>query len=429
MFENPFFPNTSTDEAYALLRRIQKLQQDEPMKKRRRRGPRKKVSLALQGGGSHGAFAWGVLDRLLEDDRIEIDCITGTSAGAVNAAAISAGLSEGGPQRARQVMAKVWNQVALHGAFSPINPTHVERMMGVKNLDKTWAWQAANYWKRILSPYQTNPLNINPLERIIANEVDFDSVRKRGKKLFLAATDVEAGQTQLFTGDKVSAKAVAASACLPDAFPAVKIGDRKYWDGGYTSNPPMMPLVRRGEAEDIMVVQLTPTVRPGEPTSVDGIEFRTRELTFNSDLMSEMRAVERQSDILSSLPKDMQEKVWKEKGMRAVRLHNIAPPKSMLKLNKSSCFNTTPDFLFGLYKEGREHAEAWLEQNFRHIGKKSSFEVGPVAGLENDLARLDRRRPVVRPQVASVTAEPKARRAKSAPSLEDRLTGVAKPPL
>ena len=224
------------------------------------------IELALQGGGAHGAFTWGVLDRLLEDDRIQIEGICGTSAGALNGVVVADGLDREGKEGARKALRRFWSEVSTAGTFSPLQRTMLDRLLGRWTLDFSPGYIMFDLMGRLVSPYQLNPLDLNPVRSLIARLVDFDHVRHaEGIKLFVSATNVRTGKLKIFRRDEMTVDMVMASACLPFMFQAVEIDGEAYWDGGYSGNPSLFPLVDECQSHDIVIVQINPILREGLP--------------------------------------------------------------------------------------------------------------------------------------------------------------------
>ena len=253
----------------------------------------KRVNIALQGGGSHGAFTWGVLDGLLADGRIAIEAISGTSAGAANAIVMAEGLMRGGPELARQRLEQFWRTVSEESSASPIQRTAVDVLLQNWSLDTNPALVAFEMMSRVVSPYQFNPLNINPLGDLLEREIDFDVVRACDcMKLFISATNVHSGQVKVFTGTEVTAEAVMASACLPYMFQAVEIDGIPFWDGGFMGNPVLFPFLDCCSAPDVLIVQVNPIERPTTPKTAREIMDRVNEISFNAPLIKELRHVD-----------------------------------------------------------------------------------------------------------------------------------------
>lgn len=335
---------------------------------------RKVVTLALQGGGSHGAFTWGVLDRLLEDDRIEIEGISGASAGAMNAVVLAHGLTVGGRQGARQALQDFWGSVASKAPFYFL-PQNLSTQDSA-DAGPTPAFQAFLALTRFFSPYQLNPFDINPLRDILVSQVDFERLRADCQiRLFIAATRVSAGTLRLFRTKQLTLDAVLASACLPSIHHAVTIDGEAYWDGGLAANPPIFPLLTQCASSDAIVVLLHPTLRPEVPTRADEIWHRLTEISFSSAFYAELhglwlakREAERWPFSFGRL----------ERRLRRFRFHLIDSQELMSQLSALSKLNTHPSFINALRDEGRSRAEAWLATNFPLIGVRSSFDLAKL---------------------------------------------------
>jgi len=337
----------------------------------------KPVHLALQGGGAHGAFTWGVLDRLLEERRIEIDAISGTSAGAMNAVVLVSGYQKGGREGARAALENFWRAVSRDGRLSPIQRGLMDRLLGNWSLDKNPFFLAMDVAARFVSPYDFNPFNINPLRDVLEREVDFDALRKsRDIKVFISATNVHTGKVRVFQGKEITADAVMASACLPFLFKAVEIDGTPYWDGGYVGNPPLFPFFRSGEGGDILLVQTNPVVREETPQSARDILNRMNEIVFNASLASEFRAINYVNRMLGSkLLRRLTGKVTPE-----IRLHRIASGDEFLDMTSSSKFNVDWSFFQHLRDFGRIAADDFLKKNYRSIGKRSTLDLRKEGG-------------------------------------------------
>jgi len=325
------------------------------------------VDLALQGGGAHGAFTWGVLDGLLADERIEIEAISGSSAGAMNAVVVAEGLVEGGRAQARLQLERFWQAVSTEAQFSPIRRTAWDVMNSNWNLDSNPMLAAFDAFTRTVSPYVYNPLNLNPLRQLLLSEVDFVRVQRCDTmKVFVAATNVHTGQARLFTGTEITADAVLASACLPYLFPAIEIGGTPYWDGGYSGNPPLRPFLKSCRSEDILLVQINPVERPETPKSSREILDRINEITFNSTLLKELEHVEFVNAALER--GDLQ-----GKGYRPIHLHRIGGEGAFAALSASSKLNAEWPFLVHLRDLGKSATAAWLENHFDALGNQSTI--------------------------------------------------------
>jgi NTE family protein len=337
----------------------------------------KKINLALQGGGSHGAFSWGVLDRLLEDQRIVIEGITGASAGAMNAVALAAGFAEGDRDEARASLRRFWTGVLNEARNSPLRRSPFESMLGGWGLDTSPAYVMFDLITRIASPYDFNPLNANPLKELLVELVDFDRVRKSPVQVFISATNVETGRARVWDKRHLTVDHVMASACLPWLFQAVEIDGVPYWDGGFTGNPALWPLFENCASDDVVLVQINPIRRPGEPKTARDIINRVNEITFNAALLHDLRAM----DFVSRL---IEAGRLKGTGYRQMLMHAIADEASLAELGASSKFNVEPDFIDMLFEKGRTAAENWLHTSFRHVGQRSTVNIRKLFQGEED---------------------------------------------
>jgi NTE family protein len=342
----------------------------------RRSGPTtnstKTVNLALQGGGTHGAFAWGVLDKLLEDGRIEIEGISATSAGAMNAAVLAYGFSQGGSAGARKALDGFWRRVADAAAIAPLQPSFLDRILQNHALSFTPAFLLFDLMTRLMSPYQFNPLNINPLRHVLEQSVDFDRLkRSTAIKIFLSATNVRTGKIKVFKDAEISPDAVLASACLPLIFQAVEIDGEAYWDGGYMGNPALFPLIYECRSADVVVVHINPLARAQVPKSAQDILNRINEISFNSSLMREMRAV---AFVNRLIDEGTISDIFNGR-MKRMLLHSIAADEFMQSLGVASKFNADWRFLTQLREIGRERAAAWLATSFGLLGEVSTVEM------------------------------------------------------
>ena len=315
----------------------------------------KKINLALQGGGAHGAFAWGVLDRLLEEERVEIEGISATSAGAMNATVLTYGYAAGGRQGARKALEGFWRRVAHIASLSPFQATWLDRLMGNKSLENSPAFLWLESMTRMVSPYQLNPLNYNPLREALGQSVDFDMMRTEPLpiRLYLSATNVRSGKVKIFCGNDVTPDAVMASGCLPFLFQAVEIDGEHYWDGGYMGNPAIYPLIYNCGSRDVLIVHINPLRRDQVPMTAGEIMNRINEISFNSSLMREMRAI-------SFVTKLIDEGKVQANGMKRMLIHSISAEEVMSKLGVMSKLNADWEFLAELKEYGRAHADAWL---------------------------------------------------------------------
>lgn len=329
----------------------------------------KRINLALQGGGAHGAYTWGVLDRLLEDERIEVEAISGTSAGAMNAAVFADGMGRGGRAEARRALEAFWRNISNAARFSPMQPTPFDRMTRGWNLDHSPSFMIMDMMSRMLSPYQTNPANLNPLRDVLLKSVDFERLEScRAVRLFISATNVKSGKVRVFESGQITADVLLASACLPFMFQAVTIEGDPYWDGGYMGNPALFPLIYGTESKDVVIVQVNPLSCDEVPTTASAIMNRLNEISFNSSLMREMRAVSFVTDLIDQGRLDNEQ-------YKRMNVHWIEAEEHMKGLGVSSKLNAQWDFLLHLMSIGREVAAAWLERNFDAIGERSTVDV------------------------------------------------------
>ena len=334
-------------------------------------GGTKQIALALQGGGAHGAFAWGVIDRILEDGRLEIEGVSATSAGAMNAAVLASGLQRGGPDGARAALHAFWQDIARTAQYaSPFRKLPWETFLhNGHTLDYSPMYVMTDLMLRMLSPYQFNPMNFNPLRDVLERHVDFEALRAGCPiHLHLCATNVETGKVRVFDGHEMSADAVLASACLPFLFQAVEIDGEHYWDGGYMGNPAIFPLIYHRGTRDVVIVHINPIVRRGVPKTASEIMNRINEVSFNSSLMREMRAI----SFVTSL---IQEGKIDRPDMKQMLIHSIRSDEAMSALGVSSKLNADWPFLCFLRDEGRARAETWLHDNFDAIGQRSSIDI------------------------------------------------------
>ncbi len=329
----------------------------------------KTINLALQGGGAHGAFAWGVLDRLLEEERVTFEGVSATSAGAMNATVMAYGMTLGGREGAKRALASYWRRIAHAGLMSPLQPNVFDRLSHNHALETSPAFVMFDLVTRLFSPYQFNPLNFNPLRRVLEESVDFAKLRADSAiKLYLSATNVRTGKVKIFENAELSADAVLASACLPFLFQAVTIDGEAYWDGGYMGNPAIFPLIYGCESSDIVVVHINPIERMETPTSARDILNRINEISFNSSLMREMRAI-------AFVTKLVDEGAVAEGRMKRMLIHAIEAQDFMRDLGVSSKLNSDWEFLTHLRDVGREHAEAWLAEQFEHLGARTTIDL------------------------------------------------------
>ncbi|MBI3708772.1 MAG: patatin-like phospholipase family protein [Proteobacteria bacterium] len=329
----------------------------------------KRINLALQGGGSHGAFAWGVLDRLLEDERLEIEGISATSAGAMNASVTAYGMALGGREGARTALADFWRRISQAGALSPLQPSLLDKLTHNHSMEFSPAFVIFDMMTRLLSPYQFNPLNLNPLKDVLEKVIDFERLRQGTPvKLFLCATNVRTGKVKIFNNAEITSAAVLASGCLPFLFQAVEVDGEHYWDGGYMGNPAIFPLIYGCESPDVIIVHINPMTRPSLPKTATEIMNRLNEISFNSSLMREMRAIA----FVSRLIENGQ---LKGDNVRHMLIHSIEAHDFMCELGVASKLNADWEFLTHLRDQGRERTEAWLKVNFDRINVEGTIDI------------------------------------------------------
>ncbi len=331
----------------------------------------KTINLALQGGGAHGAFTWGVLDRLLDDERVKIDGISATSAGAMNGAVLVYGMMMGGREGARALLREFWQRIAKSGQFSIFQPTPFDKFLGNHNLDHSLAYQMFDIWTRIFSPYQFNPGNNNPLRDILEELINFERLKHATSsiKLFVNTTNVRTGKIRVFKQKEMSVEALLASSCLPHLFHAVEIEGEHYWDGGFMGNPAMFPLIYNCRASDIIIVEINPIVIEELPDSARAIIDRMNSISFNATMMREMRAITLVTRLLE------QHRLTGRSNLRRIYFHMIQAEKEMAHLGASSKFNLDSDFLELLFDLGGRTAEAWLAKNFGTLGVDSTIDL------------------------------------------------------
>ncbi|HSM74591.1 MAG TPA: patatin-like phospholipase family protein [Desulfobacterales bacterium] len=330
---------------------------------------RKTIDLALQGGGAHGALTWGVLDRLLADPRIHIASISGTSAGAMNAVVMADGLERAGREGARENLAAFWQAVSDAARTSPIQRTLWDRLTSRFSLDQSPAYLFFEHLTRQFSPYELNPLNINPLRDLVAARIDFERVNRcTALKVHVTATNVRTGRGRVFTQPDLSVEAIMASACLPFMFQAVEIDGEAYWDGGFIGNPALHPLVEDTATRDLVVVQINPLVRQKLPRTGREIINRLNEITFNASLIKELRAIELLHQLIAA------EKLESER-YRDCFVHLIHCHEELKGLDASSKLNAEWAYLTYLKERGQAWADTFLEKHFDDLGRRSTFDL------------------------------------------------------
>ena len=325
------------------------------------------VDFALQGGGSHGAFTWGVLDRLLEEPWLKIDGISGTSAGAMNAAVLADGFAEGGVEGARAALERFWKKVSDAARFSPFQRGPLDVMMGRWTLDHSPMFVMMDITARLFSPYDLNPGGNNPLRDVLIELIDFERLSRIPMKLFITATNVRTGRGRVFRNSEITADVLLASACLPTMFQAIEIDGEEYWDGGYSGNPTITPLVRECTSRDTILVQINPIERPTPPRSARDILNRLNEVSFNSVLLKELRMIALLRQVADAGNSEGAQ--W-----AGMRIHRVSSDV-MVDLGYSSKLNAEWAFLTMLRDEGRKSAEAFLAAHADDLGKTSSHDL------------------------------------------------------
>jgi NTE family protein len=338
-----------------------------------RNAPRKKINLALQGGGAHGAFTWGALCHLIDDGRIEFEGISGASAGAINAVLLADGLARGGPAEAKKRLGEFWRATSIDGDLPRIQRVVMDRLMSFMPLEGTPVQAWFDAVSRYFSPYDVNPLNINPLRDLIERFVDFKALQRCEQfQLFVSATNVHTGRLHVFSREKITADAVMASACLPTVFRAVEIDGVPFWDGGYLGNPVIFPFFSTTKTEDVLVVQINPLVRESVPHSSQEIVNRLNEIVFNSSLLSEFRAIEFVARLTDQgrLPRGTGPGQY-----RRINIHRIVLDGEGKAYTAASKLNNDYDFFLMLHDNGRRAARRFLDEHFDDIGVKSTVDL------------------------------------------------------
>ena len=328
------------------------------------------VDLALQGGGSHGAFTWGVLDRLLEEPWLRFIGISGTSAGAMNAAVMVAGHAAGGAAGARAALEEFWRRVSEAARLSPFQRGPLDILLGRWTLDYSPMFVAMDLASRLFSPYDLNPGGLNPLRDVLADSIDFGQLAKAPIKLFITATNVHTGRGRVFRNAEVTPDVMLASACLPTLFQAVEIDGEPYWDGGYSGNPTLTPLVRECDASDTIIVPINPIERPGTPRTARDILNRLNEISFNSPAIKELRMIALLQQAAD--PGSGEGAIW-----ASMRIHRVRNDV-MVELGYSSKLNAEWDFLAMLRDRGRAAAEEFLAEHGHDLGKRSTMDLSKL---------------------------------------------------
>ena len=327
----------------------------------------------MQGGGAHGAFAWGVLDKLLEDGRLSVEAISATSAGTMNAVVMAYGVSVGGVDGAREKLAEFWQAISHAGElYSPVRTMPWEKWMKSAGFpsEQSPVFQMFQAMTHLYSPYQLNPFNFNPLRDVLVKTVDFERLSHCNKatRLYVSATNVRTGKIKVFENGDMSPDVVLASACLPYVFQAIEIDGEHYWDGGFMGNPAIFPLIYNGKSKDVIVVHINPLERKKLPVSAAEIFDRMNEISFNSSLMREMRAI-------AFVTKLIDDQALDAKTYKRILVHSIGDDREMEALGVATKLNPDWDFLVRLRDAGRRNAGQWLDDHFDQVGKSSTIDI------------------------------------------------------
>lgn len=333
----------------------------------------KSINLAIQGGGSHGAFAWGVIDKIIEDGRLKVDGLCGTSAGAMNASVYAYGNMTGGPEGARKALHDFWKNISEVGtSLNPLKQTPLNDLMGGWQAVNSFAFSLFEIMAQTLSPYQFNPFNINPLRDVLEKSVDFDVLREcQETRLFISTTKVSTGKVRVFTTNEITLDVIMASACLPQLFQAVKVNGDYYWDGGYMGNPALFPLFYHTDTRDVIIIHVNPLVRKELPVGANEIMDRLNEITFNSSLLKELRAI---AFVTKLIDEDWLKDEHKDK-LKNILVHSIRADKILCDLNVASKYNVEWDFLKELRDRGRKSADDWLTKHYSSIGDSATVDL------------------------------------------------------
>ena len=336
---------------------------------KKKEAPSKRINLALQGGGAHGAFAWGAIDRMLADGRLDIEAISATSAGAMNAVVLADALTDGDREHARERLAAFWRAIADAGrSYNPVQPLRDWSGSALPIEQSPFYWMF-DTMTRVFSPYQLNPFNFNPLRQVLERHVDFDKLRRtNGINVHLCATNVETGKVRIFNRAELTADTVLASACLPMLFQTIEIDGAHYWDGGYIGNPAIFPLIYASTSCDVVIVHINPIVRPGVPKTATEILNRVNEISFNSSLMREMRAIAFVTRLIRQQKVDAAE-------MKQMLVHSIRDDEAMTAHSVASKMSPDWDFLCQLRDSGGAVTERWLRANYADIGTRSTVDL------------------------------------------------------
>ncbi len=340
----------------------------------------KRINLALQGGGSHGAFSWGVLDSLLADERVHIEGISGTSAGAVNAVALAHGFAQKphspaeGRAAARASLRRIWAEIIRLGSWGSIGQNISNAMWSGLPKELAPSSWVSDAWSKLASPYQSNPLDINPLQSMLRKEIDFAGIAQlESSRVFVSATEVTTGKAEVFSGTRLCAETVMASACLPLMFQAVEIDGKAYWDGGYSGNPALTPLINTCASADIVLVQINPIVRKEVPKTPHDIVDRINELTFNASLLAQMRSIELINRLLAD--GHLQHMPQRSVAYKPVRMHRVDGGAALDQYPASSKSSVDGVLINKLFELGQDSGTAWLSRNYAALGQQSTVNL------------------------------------------------------
>lgn len=330
---------------------------------------KKRISIAMQGGGSHGAFTWGVLDRLLEEKDLVVEGVSGTSAGGMNAVATALGIQNGGNQGGRELLTEFWKNMSDSGKSSMFKPGVMDILSNKYTLHNSPGFLFFDFISKVMSPYQLNPFGSNPLKDIIEQVFDLEKLHNFDLvKVFLAATHVYTGKIKIFSNEDLSVETLLATACLPTVYSAVMVKGEYYWDGGFIGNPAIYPLIYNCNTSDIMIIKLNPTHRRRLPITASEIGDRLNEITNNTSIVREMRSVHFITKLIDTGVIDPTK-------MKRLHMHLIEDEAAFQDLGWSSKLNTEMDFLTYLFDAGRKAADKWIEKNYDDIGKKTTFDL------------------------------------------------------
>ena len=333
---------------------------------------KKRINLALQGGGAHGAFTWGVLEQLLEDERIEVEAISATSAGTMNALCFAYGLTMGGPEKAVEVLEAFWRRVSDTGQrYNPMRLLPIPQPPQIQNLFSQMTYTLFDSWTRLFSPYQFNPFDIDPLRDILADTIDFDVLQQCDKtQLYISTTHVQTGNLKVFTTPEISLDVAMASACLPFVSKSVKVDDQYYWDGGYMGNPALFPFNSQMVSRDVLIVHINPLIREEIPTTAHGIMNRINEITFNASLLKDLRAI---AFVQKLLDEEWIKDEYRHE-LKSFYLHSLRADEVMKKFSVASKFDTRWRFLNHLRKQGRREMDQWLDMHYDDLGERGTID-------------------------------------------------------